>query len=124
MEVQQSKEGIQNNLEKLTKKQKENKMCLYPRLIQNKKYTKTKKNGGVIPAVSDKRVLAVPIGCGKCMECKKLKAREWQVRLLEEVRGEEKALFVTLTFSNESIQELYKSIHKLEGYELDNEIAN
>ena len=98
-------------------------MCLYPRLLKNKKYTKNNKNGGKIPAVSDKRTLVVPIGCGKCTECKKLKAREWQVRLLEEVRGKEKALFVTLTFSNESIQELYKSIHKLEGYELDNEIA-
>ena len=46
-------------------------MCLYPRIIQNKKYTKNKKNGGVIPAVFDKRVLVVPAGCGKCMECKK-----------------------------------------------------
>ena len=98
-------------------------MCLYPRLIQNKKYTKTKKNGGVIPAVFDKRVLAVPIGCGKCMECKKLKSREWQVRLLEEVRHNKKGIFVTLTFSNGSIKELYKNIHNLEGYELDNEIV-
>ena len=30
-------------------------MCLYPKLIKNKKYTKNKKNGGVIPAVSDIR---------------------------------------------------------------------
>ena len=34
-------------------------MCLYPKLIKNKKYTKSKKNGGVIPAVSDNRVLWV-----------------------------------------------------------------
>ena len=46
-------------------------MCLYPRLIKNPKYKANKKNGGIIPAISDKRVLAVPIGCGKCIECKK-----------------------------------------------------
>jgi len=114
-------------------------MCLYPKLIQNKKYTKTKKNNGVVPIPTDKRVLAVPIGCGKCMECRKKKAREWQVRLLEEIRENKKAYFITLTFSNESIKELIESIRtkeseeqnkKLEtweitqkGYELDNQIA-
>ena len=99
-------------------------MCLYPRIIQNKKYTKNKKNGGVIPAVSDKRVLAVPIGCGKCMECKKQKAREWQVRLLEDVKHNTNGIFVTLTFSNESIKKIVSGIRNgIEGYELDNEIA-
>ena len=78
-------------------------MCLYPRLIQNKKYTKNKKNGGGIPAVSDKRVLAVPIGCGKCMECKAKKGREWKVRLSEDIKVNKNAKFVTLTFSNQSI---------------------
>ena len=46
-------------------------MCLYPRLIKNPKYKANKKNGRIIPVISDKRVLAVPIGCGKCIECKK-----------------------------------------------------
>ena len=49
-------------------------MCLFPKLIRNKKYCSTKKNGGVIPAVNDKRVLYVAVGCGKCMECLKKKA--------------------------------------------------
>jgi hypothetical protein len=97
-------------------------MCLYPKLITNRKYIPNKKNGGIIPAVSDKRVLQVPIGCGKCMECKKQKSREWQVRLQEEIRENKNGKFVTLTFSDESIKELSKDI-KLEGYELDNEIA-
>jgi len=97
-------------------------MCLYPKLITNRKYIPNKKNGGVIPAVSDKRVLQVPVGCGKCMECKKQKSREWQVRLQEEIRENKNGKFVTLTFSDESIKELSKNI-KLEGYELDNEIA-
>lgn len=99
-------------------------MCLYPRLIQNKKYTSTKKNGGVIPAITDKRTMLVPVGCGKCMECMKKKARNWQVRLLEETKVNNNGLFVTLTFSNESITELSKEINgKLDGYDRDNAIA-
>ena len=58
-------------------------MCLYPKLISNRKYQTTKKNGGVIPPVNDKRTLLVPVGCGNCMECKQKKAREWKVRLNE-----------------------------------------
>ena len=50
-------------------------MCLYPRLIKNPKYKENKKNGGVIPAFLDERVLAVPIGCGECIECRKQKRR-------------------------------------------------
>ena len=45
-----------------------NKMCIYPRLIANK------------------RILSVPVGCGKCMECKKQKSREWSVRLQEDIK--------------------------------------
>ena len=100
-------------------------MCLYPKLITNKKYTATKKNGGVIPHIKDKRTMQVPMICGKCMECRKQKAREWQTRLTEEIRSEDKCEFVTLTFSNESYKELYKKIdtEKKGAYEIDNEIA-
>jgi hypothetical protein len=97
-------------------------MCLYPKLIKNRKYIANKKNGGIIPAVSDNRVLMVPVGCGKCIECKKQKSREWQVRLQEEIRNNTNGKFITLTFSNESIIELTED-SKLEGYNLDNEIA-
>jgi len=98
-------------------------MCLYPKLIKNRKYVSNKKNGGNIPPVTDQRVLLVPVGCGKCIECKKQKAREWQVRLTEEIRNDNTGKFVTLTFSNESIKELTKEINGVEGYNLDNEIA-
>ena len=97
-------------------------MCLFPRLIENRKYKATKKNGGIIPAITDIRTTLVPVGCGKCIECKKKKAREWQVRLLEDIRHEKNGVFVTLTFSNESIKELSAGT-RLEGYDLDNEIA-
>ena len=98
-------------------------MCLYPKIIQNRKYTKTKKNGGVIPAVYDKRVLYVPAGCGKCMECRKQKARQWQVRLQEDIKKNKNGKFVTLTLSEESITNLQNEIKGITGYNLDNEIA-
>ena len=101
-------------------------MCLYPKLIKNKKYTRTKKNGGNIPAVTDERTLFVPVGCGKCIECMKQKSRAWQVRLYEEIRENKTGKFVTLTFNNESLKELtriykkeYKDYKKIE----ENEIA-
>lgn len=97
-------------------------MCLYPRLIKNKKYTATLKNNGIIPEATDKRVLAVPIKCGRCMECRKAIGREWQTRLNEEVRTDNKGRFVTLTFSDESIAELGAEI-EVTGYERDNAIA-
>ena len=99
-------------------------MCLYPRLIKNPKYKANKKNGGVIPAIFDKRVMAVPIGCGKCIECKKKKCREWQVRLNEDIKENKNGKFVTLTFSNESIKKLDACINEnIKGYDRDNAIA-
>jgi len=106
-------------------------MCLYPKLIKNRKYISNKKNGGIIPPVTDARVLMVPVGCQRCMECKKQKSRNWQVRLQEEIRHNKNGKFVTLTFSNESIEKLAHEIigttkigmECLTGYNLDNEIA-
>lgn len=109
-------------------------MCLYPKIIRNRKYSANDKNGGVIPAVSDLRTLWVPVGCQKCIECRKQKARNWQVRLLEDVKHHKNGKFVTLTFSNEAIAELREDVEikrrkqeegndKLEGYELDNRIG-
>lgn len=102
-------------------------MCLYPKLVKNPKYIPNKKNKGIIPPVEDPRVLLVPIGCGKCMECKKKRSREWKVRLAEELREKKKALFVTLTFSDESLENLESKLKTegctLEGYDLDNAMA-
>ncbi len=104
-------------------------MCLYPKLIKNRRYVANKKNRGVIPPLPigidgkpDERVMMVPVGCQKCMECRKKKRREWQVRLTEEVKHNKNGIFVTLTFSDESIKELGEGI-KLDGYNRDNEIA-
>lgn len=83
-------------------------MCLYPNLIINPKYTKTAKNGGQVPPMPDRRVRYVPIGCGRCIECMNKKAREWQVRLQEEVKHNRNGKFITLTFSNEEYARLVR----------------
>ena len=98
-------------------------MCLYPKLIRNRKFEPNKKNGGVTPPVNDKRTLLVPVGCGKCMECMRKKANDWRTRLLEEIQERKKCEFVTLTLSNESYKALDIEINDdVEGYERENEI--
>ena len=112
-----------------------------------------KKNGGKIPPlpllydktkdeiIIDKRVMYVPVSCGKCMECMKRKARDWNIRLQEDIKSDTykitrkggkietlkkgKAEFVTLTFNTEALKELSSEwkTAKLSGYNLDNEIA-
>ena len=102
-------------------------MCLYSNLVQNPKYKPNKKNGGHIPAVVDTRVLVVPISCGNCIECRKAKAREWQLRMLEEIKENKNGKFITLTFSTESLKELsikainniWLEINKLENTKLE-----
>ena len=85
-------------------------MRLYPKFIQNKKYLPNKKNGWNAPTAKDDRVTLVPVGCGNCIECRKLKAREWQVRLNEEIRNNKNGVFVTLTFDEKSLDILEKEI--------------
>jgi len=99
-------------------------MCLYPKLILNRKYLPNKKNNGIVPECKDERTKFVPVGCGKCMECLKQKARGWQVRLHEELRTSRDMQFVTLSFSDESLNALEKDLDtNLKGYELENKIA-
>ena len=100
-------------------------MCLYPKLIKNPKYKANKKNGGIIPECNDNRVLYVPVGCGNCIECMKQKARQWQVRLSEEIKQNQQMYMVTLTFGEEELETLSKEaehrylINRIE----ENEIA-
>ena len=83
-------------------------MCLYPKLIKNRRYCKTKKNKGVIPPCPDERLRYVTAACGKCFECMKQKGRAWQVRLSEEIRQDPNAIFITLTLEDK----WYKNIEK------------
>lgn len=56
------------------------------------------------------------------MECMKQKKRDWMIRLMEDIKLNKNAKFITLTFNNESITKLYNEI-KLTGYALDNRTA-
>ena len=99
-------------------------MCLYPKLIENRKYKANKKNGGIIPPIRDERVKWVAVGCGKCIECRKQKKREWQVRMLEDIKVNKNGKFVTLTFDRESLQELQDNVGYIpDKYLQDNEVA-
>lgn len=80
-------------------------MCLYPVYGINPKYRPNKKNGGRPPKCTDQRLLYVPFKCGKCIECRKQKQREWRVRLSEELR-ENFGYFVTTTFSDDGVKYL------------------
>lgn len=79
-------------------------MCLFPRFIKNKAYSTNKYSK--YWATQDERKKYVAIGCGNCYECRRQKAQQWKVRLNEEIKVHKYAYFVTLTFSNESLQEL------------------
>ena len=85
-------------------------MCLYPTLIKNPKYLPNKKNNYNEPQPTDNRVKYVAIGCGNCIECRTQKARQWQVRLSEELKIHKYAYFVTLTFNDLSLSDLSNEI--------------
>lgn len=96
-------------------------MCIAPVKIVNKRYLPTKKNGFNPPQLTDKRLYEVEVNCGKCIECRKKKAREWSIRLQEELKrdtfinGEKQTpLFITLTFSNEKAKELIEKYNLIE----------
>lgn len=93
-------------------------MCLYPKLIKNRKYSETKKNKGIIPEIKDERTTYVAIGCGKCIECMKQKKRAWQTRLHEEIKKRNNGKFITLTFSEKSIEELERDIGSREANDI------
>ena len=75
------------------------------RTYTNPKYKGNKKNGGVIPHCNDERIKLVPIGCGKCEECRRKKSGEWRVRLEQEfIHNKQKYRFITLTFNEKALK--------------------
>ena len=71
-------------------------MCLYPKLILNKRYCSTKKNKRVVPPCPDERLRYVTAACGECYECRKQKQRAWVTRMTEELKQNPNAGFYTL----------------------------
>lgn len=94
-------------------------MCLFPRLMINRKYKITKKNNGNVPSLLNNKVKYVPVACGNCIECRRQIANAWKVRLNEEIKTHKYNYFITLTFNNET----FKNI--IEKYEISeyNEIV-
>lgn len=96
-------------------------MCINPVKITNKRYLPTKKNGFNPPKLKDKRLYEVEVPCGMCVECRKKKAREWSIRLQEEIKRDtyinnekQTPLFITLTFSNEKAKELIEKYNLID----------
>lgn len=85
----------------------------------------TKKNKGIVPECKDERLRYVPTKCGKCIECRKERKREWRIRMSEELKNNRKALFVTLTFSPKEMDTLANELFKKTSlnYEEENELA-
>lgn len=98
-------------------------MCLYPRFTYNPKYKRNNKNGWEAPKLRDGRLLYVPIECKECIECRKNKSREWHARLMEDIKVHKNGIFVTLTFSNESLKKLSKDVKGRTDWETQNMIA-
>lgn len=81
-------------------------MCLYTRIVKNPKYLPNKKNNYNPPECEDERLRYIPIKCGNCIECRKQKSGEWRTRLSYEIEKDKTAKFITLTFSEEKLNEL------------------
>ena len=48
----------------------------------------------------------------ECIECRKEKARNWRIRLAEELKNNPDALFITLTFNEENYRKLAWELFK------------
>lgn len=78
-------------------------MCLFPRLIPNRRYKPNKKMGET-PFCDDHRKLYVPVGCGKCIECMKQKALQWKIRLYEELLVQKMPIMLHFHFHHKHLQ--------------------
>lgn len=88
-------------------------MCSNPQIIKNKKYVANKTNGGVIPPLKHEREKYLLIDCGRCEQCRRKRASQWQIRITEEIkRNKEKGYFITLTFSDEQFEKLKEEYKK------------
>lgn len=88
-------------------------MCLFTKYIVNPSYKPNKKNGGIVPMMKDPRMRYIPAKCGKCIECRKQKQREWLVRLSEELKNNKQCYFITLTFNEENLNKFSGSENEI-----------
>lgn len=97
-------------------------MCIRPQKIINKRYLPTRKNNYNPPVCTDKRLYEIEIPCGSCIECRKRKARDWSIRLQEEIKRDtyfngvkQTPLFVTLTINDESAKKLTEKYNLIDA---------
>lgn len=83
-------------------------MCLYTIKIKNKRFLPTIKNRWKPPVCTDERLRYIEVECGFCYECKKKRARQWSIRMCEELKENPHAVFFTGTFSPARIKKLCK----------------
>lgn len=95
-------------------------MCLYEKNGQNPRYKPNKKNKGVTPISKYDELEGIIFKCGTCLECRRERGNSWRIRLREEMKEHEKSMFVTLTFSDESIASL---IEACDGVDEANTVA-
>lgn len=100
-------------------------MCLYTKYIENPKFKPNKKNNYRPPKCTDERLRYVPVSCGRCIECRKKKRREWLVRLSEEIKENSNCMFITLTFNEKSLRKLSKELfnRKAQNDEEENQVC-
>lgn len=102
-------------------------MCLFPKTLKNPRYKENKKNQGKIPPLLDERLLYVQVPCRECIECRKQKANEWRLRVIEQLKDGKPAHMVTLTLATESLRELFTTVKANDfewGYSLDNDLGS
>lgn len=54
----------------------------------------------------------VIVKCGKCDTCKRQKAQEWAIKLINEAKYHKEACFITLTFDNKILLDKNSKAHK------------
>ncbi len=107
-------------------------MCLYPVKVRNRKYEGNKRNDwgrkSPIPTPIHGGMYKIGAACGNCLECRKMKGRDWRVRMGEEIKDRDDARMLTFTFSDEWLNKLRlkvneKRMTKLNGWDLDNQVC-
>lgn len=100
-------------------------MCTRPVKILNKRYLPTKKNNYNPELLSDERLKEIEVPCGHCVECRKKKARDWSIRLQEELKRDtfinnekQTPLFITLTIRDDKAKELTEKYNLMEVNEV------
>lgn len=87
-------------------------MCLFTKFIINPRVKKAYKEGNakeVIKNLKNENMYMVPVTCGECIECRKRLSMDWTVRLNYEIQENKNGKFMTMTFSNEALDELYET---------------